>query len=279
MSANALATSRDYQLKFPSCPDVVTMLQEEMHREEPDLKRISRKIAADVGLAGAMLKAVNSPAFGLNRKVGAVSQALSLLGLRNVASMATALILKGTLGSGVELKRFWDTAEKAAFLCAFLAQRLRGMPAEEAYTAGLFHDCGIAMLLSHNPGYLGALDAANHDVMRSFTEAEEASVGTNHCAVGYFLARHWSLPDSLCQTILRHHDIDVFSDSSVSGQVCNYIGVIHIAEHIQHKTMRSTTDIEWVRFEPHVRRHFALGEEDFINLVDEAQEYLFDAPA
>lgn len=263
-------------LTIPPRPEIVTVLMEEMSRDAPNLDRISGKIAADVGLAGAMLKVVNSPAFRRPQPARSVSQAVSLLGLRNVSSIATGLVIRHTLGGGPQqgFERFWDTAEKVGLICSFLARALRGMAPDEAFTVGLFHDCGIPLLMRRFPVYRDVLAQANQSAERGFFEVEEEAIGTHHGAVGYFLARSWLLPDDLCKAVLWHHDAEVFVDPAVDDSVRNYVGIIHIAQHIQHLQMRSTTDVEWIRFSDAVLTHFALTEEDFINLVDEAQEML-----
>lgn len=278
MKEAVLAPALQGRLRIPPRPEVVSVIQEEMRQEAPSLARIGRAIGADVGLAGALLRAVNSPAFGLARKVSSIPQAISLLGLRNAATLATALVLRGSLGQPpASMERFWDTAEKAALLCAHLARRLKGIPPDEAYSIGLFHDCGIPILMKHFPNYKATLARANHAGDRLFGQVEDEEIGTNHSAVGYFLARSWDLSDTLCQAILWHHDLEVFSDPAVPDAVRNHIGIIHLAEHIQHLAMRSAVDLEWTKFEMAVRDHFALTEEDFINLVDDALEAMADA--
>lgn len=263
-------------LTIPPRPQIVSLLFEEMSRDEPDLRKVGKCIAADVGLAGAMLKVVNSPAFGLARKATSVAQAIDLLGMRNVSGIATGLAIRHSIGGAANsgLDRFWDSAEKTAIISAHLARALREVPADEAYTLGLFHDCGIPLLMRQFPNYKETLARANRSADRSFTQTEEDDIGTHHAAVGYFLARSWQLSDVLSTAILRHHDLEVFADAGVPGAVRSFIGIVHLAEHVNHLMMRSTVDVEWGRFETVVLRHFSLGEEDFINLVDSAQECL-----
>lgn len=263
-------------LAIPPRPEIVNVLFEEMSRDEPDLARVGQKIAADVGLAAAMLKVANSALFGGSGRARSVYQAIDLLGMRNVSSIATGLVIRHSLGGGknAALERFWDTAEKVAMICAYLAKALRGIPVDEAYTLGLFHDCGIPLLMERFPNYRETLARANRAADRSFFSVEDEDIGTNHGAVGYFLARSWSLHDDLCNAIRWHHEPDVFRDPEVSETVRNYVGLIHLAQHVQHRQMRSTTDVEWSKFVDAVLGHFALGEEDFINLVDGAQESL-----
>lgn len=264
-------------LTIPPRPQVVSVLFEEMSRDEPDLRRVGSSISADVGLAGAMLKVVNSPAFGLSRKATSVNQAIGFLGMRNISSIATGVVMRHSLGGGAQaaaLDRFWDSAEKTAMLCTYLARSLRGIPPDQAYTLGLFHDCGIPLLMRQFPTYEETLARAGRSGERSFTEVEESELGTHHAAVGYFLARSWQLPDMLCMAILRHHDVEAFSDAAVPDAARNYIGIVQIADHIHHKLTRSTVDVEWIKFESAVLRHFGLNGEEFLNVVDNAQESL-----
>lgn len=280
MLENTLDQEVVRHLTIPPRPDIVSVLFEEMSRDEPDLGRVSKRIAADVGLAAAMLKAANSPAFGLNRKVRSVAQAVDFLGMRNVSGIATGLVIRHALSgkdknSGSE--HFWDAAEKTALICARLARKLRGIPVDEAYTFGLFHDCGIPLLMRRFPGYDDTLRRANLDDERSFATVEEDDVGTHHGAVGYFLTRSWQLPDDFCRAILWHHDTEVFADGEVAEPVRNFVGIVHLAEHILNLLVYESATIEWSRFAAPVLRHFGLDNEDFIDLVDEAREAIAGA--
>lgn len=272
-----IAESVIKDLAIPPRPAVVVMLQEELAKDDPNLAKVKQAIAGDVGFAGAILKTVNSAAFGLTRKITSVPQAIDIAGLRNVSNIATAMALRQMMNKagGPSLERFWDTAEKVAQLCAHIARRLRGIPPDEAYTYGLFHNSGIAMLLNRFPNYREVLIEANANGAQRFTATEDRAVATNHSTVGYFLARSWSLGMSLCRAILLHHEVGVFTGEAKDDGAClNYIGIGHIAEFIHHRLTRSSEDLEWAKFQKDVLRHFALDEEDFVNLVDSAEAQL-----
>jgi HD-like signal output (HDOD) protein len=262
-------------LAIPPRPQVVTVLVEEMGKDAPDLARISRQISADVGLAAAMLKAVNSPLYRRERKISTVSQAISLLGLRNVSSLATGLVVRHAMGSGgssAGLELFWDSAEKCALLCAFLARKIHGIAEDEAYTYGLFHNCGIPLLLKRFPDYSEVLAKATADHGEAtFTSIEDLSVGTNHGVVGYFMARSWHLSDAMSQAILHHHDVHVFSHGhDLSPAAINLIAIGHLAEHMHHSVQHSADDFEWERFSLPVLAHFGLSEDEFAELLDDS---------
>ena len=264
-------------LDIPPRPDVVTILFYEMGHDEPDLDRVGKAIAKDPGLAAGLLRAANSPFFGLNCAVSSVPRAISVLGLKHVANIATGLALRFAMSQGEKARRyerFWDTAEKSALIGHYLAEKLRGIAADEAYTFGLFHDCGIPLLMPRFPRYEETLKRANEAAGVGFTKVEEAEIGTSHNIVGYFLGRSWSLSADMCQAILRHHEVMVFEDTALPGNVLSLIGVGHLAHHALQLTMRSSEDVEWSKFQTAVMRHFALTDEDLLNLLDGAQAVL-----
>jgi HD-like signal output (HDOD) protein len=264
-------------LAIPPRPDVVTVLVEEMGLDEPDLNRVTKVIAKDPGLAAGMLRAANSPFFGLNRAVSSVPKAISVLGLKHFSNIATGLAIRFAMSQGDKAKRFerfWDTAEKSALMGHYFAEKLRGVAADEAYTFGLFHDCGIPLLMQRFPHYEETLKRANEAEGVGFAKVEEVEIGTSHNIVGYFLARSWLLSDDMCQAILRHHEVKVFEDPAVHGNVLSLIGIGHLTEHVQHLSMRSSEDVEWGKFQTAVMDHFALTEEDLLNLQDGAQAIL-----
>ena len=59
-------------IQLPPCPAILTKLVREMRLDEPDLKRFDALISSDVGLAAALLKTVNSPFYGLQRKATSI---------------------------------------------------------------------------------------------------------------------------------------------------------------------------------------------------------------
>ncbi len=265
-------------LAIPPRPAMVMMLQEELGKDDPDIAHVKRTIAKDAGLAGAMLKAVNSAAFGLTRKVTSVPQAIDIIGLRNVSNIAMAIALRQQMNKGkggASLERFWDTAEKVAQLCAYLARQLRGIAADEAYTYGLFHDCGIAVLMNRFESYRDVLIEANAACDQRFTGVEERLVGTNHAVVGYFLARSWSLHMSLSRAILLHHELDVFRGEAKDDITClNFVAIGHLGNHIHHCMTRKTDDIEWLKFQTPIMAHFGIHEEDLEHLIADAESHL-----
>jgi hypothetical protein len=76
---------------IPALPVAVAKVLEETGRDEPDPRVITRAIESDAGLAAKMLSLVNSPYYGLNGTVSSLSQAVMIVGMRQVRNVALAV--------------------------------------------------------------------------------------------------------------------------------------------------------------------------------------------
>lgn len=268
-------------ITVPPQPQIMVDLQLEQVMPNPDLATIARLISQDPGLSGALLKIVNSPYFGLANNVSSIQRAVNLLGSRSVINMINALSIKGEMSDEtiISLNRFWDTAQDVAMTCLTLAKRIGGEAVDEAYTLGLFHNCGIPLMHKRFPGYMAAMEqayastATGHRVV----DTENRLFNTNHAVVGYYTAKSWNLPRHLCEAIAHHHNaLAIFSDdSSRDAQLKNLLAILKMAEHICecHKVLGGQPhDHEWDSVREPVLDYVGLTEYDFLSLRDNIRE-------
>ncbi len=209
------STLRD--IGIPPRPIILDHVGTEMHKDEPNFNYLSRIITADVGLSASLIKITNSPFFGFRSRVRSVKEALMVLGL-DVASRAIAgIILRRAFPDSPQIERFWDSAAQIARLSGWLAQRVtkNNLQPDEAYTYGLFRDCGIPILIARFPGYYAVLAEANHEAIASFTAIEDKHLPTNHAVVGCLLAQSWWLPEETSLSIRYHHDANVLATPTI----------------------------------------------------------------
>jgi HD-like signal output (HDOD) protein len=263
---------------IPPCPAVLTRLQNECASPNASLSAIATIIGSDVALSASVLKVANSTAFGLNRKVSTVQQALPVLGMRAVSSMVAGIVLKNTLsgGDGPRMDRFWETTTQVAQLCARLTKEFRGVPADLAYTFGLFHNCGIAVLMRRFPDYKETLQLANSAEEQSFTEIEDKHHATNHAVLGYLLTRNWGLSDDICNAILLHHDIEIFTSGAdaTAAKARTLVSLSALAEYYVNSCQRLAEDASWQRMRTLVMTHLGINENDLFDLREVAFETL-----
>jgi HD-like signal output (HDOD) protein len=257
-------------IAIPPCPGIVAGLLAEAQREDIDFIRISRLITGDVALAAAVLKSANSPFFALRRKVQSVQQAVAVLGLRNLLKIVYGVVLRQSLGGAdaPQLARFWERSNYNAVVSAYLAGRLPGVTSDDAYTLGLFHDAGIAILMQKFPDYRETLMQANAEPQAA-TAIEDARHHTSHVVVGALLARGWYLPDQVVWAIRYHHDPSVFTAprKHATPDVCLLVAIRLISEHIVARFLGYPDDAEWEQHKEAALAHLGWFEDDIEDLA------------
>ena len=257
------------QVTIPPRPALLIELDRELGGAEPDFRAVAALVGKDVGISAAMLKTLNSPLFALRSKIGNVTQAVQLLGMRNVRNIVTGLMLRNMVGAGQNLERFWDSAEKVAAINAYLCSILPKTPRDEAYTFGLFRDCGIPILMQRFPEYRDTLKRAAGDD-RPMPVVEDERHGTNHATVGYMVARSWGLSDAICQSILRHHDIDMINGKDSTVPLAHTLVAINFfAEHLNDPMLRMRQDSQWELHGEMVLDYLGITHKEYVEIQDD----------
>ena len=261
---------------IPACPAILSRLQKEIASSNTSLASLGSILGDDVALAASVLKAANSPAFGLSRKVSTIQQALPVLGMRTISSLVAGVALRNAIGGGPRLDRFWDSTTRIAHLCARLTREFRGVPAESAYSYGLFHDCGIAVLMGRFPDYRDTLQLANISLDQTFTGIEDARHSTNHAVLGYLLCRNWGLPEELCNATLLHHDLSIFAHDAdpTAARSRTLVALATLAGYFVGSFMRMSEDSIWQRGREPVMAHLGINGNDLFDLREMAFETL-----
>lgn len=259
---------------IPPCPEILDRFMAEANKDEPDYIRLAGIIGSDVGLAAGLIKTANSPYFGLRQRVRSVNEALTVLGLKPASRAVAGIILRNSFPNVPNLERFWDASARIAHLSGWLAQTLeiRGLRAEDAYTYGLFRDCGIPVLLGRFPNYAAVLAEANRDTERSFTEVEETAIPTNHAMVGCILAQSWWLPEEICLAIRNHHDLVALESmqSSLPMLSRRLIATAQFAEHILQRQLGLSMTQEWPKLGAACLQILDIGQAQLETLYAEA---------
>lgn len=258
-------------IAIPARPQALLHLQNELKKGDPDPRVIVRLVVGDVGLSAAVLKTVNSPFFGLSRKISSVAQAVSLLGMKAAAQIVTGLLLRVAVG-GKEpsLERFWDSAETVAGIASYIASTIPRGPRDDAYCFGLFHDVGIPILMQKFPDYRQTLALADKDSTRPLTAVEDERHATDHATVGYLVAKGWFLPEAICEGILHHHDPLVFDDKdSVNPQALTLIAINAMAEHFHDDYFFMRGNSRWGMIGARVLDHLGLRDDEYSDLRED----------
>ncbi len=273
LEANIVAAG----IAIPPRPSVVVELMRERTKPEPDLKRIAGLIAQDVGICAAVLRTVNSPLYGLRTRVDSIEHAVRLLGSKNVYALVTGLALRNALPAQ-GLARYYDQSSRTALIMAFLSERTGRSTPQDAHLFGLFHDCGIPLMMQRFPDYKDTLSLANAEPDRAFLDVENDRHLTNHVALGTLLAGKWQLPAHIQEAIRHHHDLGVFrAGFAIGPHALDLIALMHVAAIIENAHFRASGYGEWVRLEQACRDHLGLDEAAWAALLDSLEEAMPEA--
>lgn len=263
-------------ISIPPCPAVVTALLEEARQPEVDFQKIIRLITGDLSLAASMMKTANSPAFALRHKVETVQKAAAVLGLKNILSIVNGLALKRALTPpGLNMERFWERSSFHATVSTRLARRVPGVTQEDAYTFGLFHDCGIPILMQRFTDYKDTLAVANRSA-KSIWEIENERHGTDHVTVGAILAHNWHLPDLIVQAIRLHHNFEILADDTghVRDEVRAMTAVSLLADHLIAGFLDAPDEAEWMAHGSAALNYLNFDEEELADLQSDVMDDL-----
>lgn len=201
---------------FPAVAQRVLMLvgQENVH-----IQQIGDAIKTDPSFSAELLRFANSALFGVRREVKSVPQAIMLVGMDQLKTMATMVALNRMVKSSVRLavlRKVWQHSLVTAIV-AEEAARLWRLPRDAAYTYGLLHNLGALGLMSSFPAeYLRMLEVSNengYDLLKT----ERDLFDIDHCAAGAYMAQDWDFPDELAAAIATHHDDPVPGESSLDN--------------------------------------------------------------
>jgi putative nucleotidyltransferase with HDIG domain len=186
-------------------------------------------------LTAKLLRACNSPFFGLEEPVSSVEQAVLILGHQQILHIALSIAFSSSMaaplpGYAAEGQELWQHSLVSALAAENIARNNNAAPAEPpvAFTAGLLHDIGKVVLSNVlTPDSQVAVRARIAQDGRSRTEAEKDIIGVDHAEVGQCLLQAWRLPDPIIEAVANHH-------TPVSKPQPKLSSLVHAADCLAH---------------------------------------------
>lgn len=214
----------EQQFDLPSIPRVVALLLTELDRSVIDLQKITQLISTDPALTTRLLQLANGSFFQMPGKISSVSEALALLDLKQVRSMAQAAADSASLKAvpGIALQQFWAYSLNVARVSRSLASVVRLNP-QGAFTCGLIHAVGELAIHLALPDVAAALDAETPPLAMNRAALEVKALGYCYAQVGAGYARMWQFPQPMVDAL--EHQYAPF-DNRVYEPLA---GVIHLA--------------------------------------------------
>ena len=119
---------RSLEIDIPSKPDALVKLSLLLAEDDVNQRAVAALVEADMALAAAVMKAVNSSLYGLAGRVQSVQQAITYLGTREVAGITFEMGLRAAFPPAAELEPLWQRAAERGLWVGRLAQRMVSQP-------------------------------------------------------------------------------------------------------------------------------------------------------
>jgi len=191
-------------------PQVALKILRIINEELYEIQNLTEEIRKDQVLSARTLKLCNSVLFASRNRIESLDHALVMLGQH--------LLLKFVISAS--LNNFFTQSGQGYSLCkgglyhhavgtAAIAEKLANVTGKVepslAYTAGLLHDIGKVVLDQFINSGVSFFYRELNEHGKNFSDIEKQVLGTDHAEVGVNLARNWSFPASLVETIRYHH--------------------------------------------------------------------------
>ena len=221
MKLDALLT---LHFNLPSIPKVVALLLNQLDRNDVDLRQVTQLISTDPALTTRLLQLANSNFFQLSGKISSVSEALALLSLAYVRTMAQAAASSASLRGipGINLQQFWDYSLNVAKVSRALAGLVR-QNQQAAFTCGLIHAIGELAMHMGMPDKMANLDQTVPPLSLRRAYTERSHFGYCYASVGAGFARMWQFPQMMIDAL--EHQYAPFENNVYEPLA----GVIHLA--------------------------------------------------
>lgn len=217
---------------LPSPPSMYRQLTEAVNSDVADLTEISEIIEQDPSVVAQIMKQVNSAFFGFNRQISDLREAISLLGVRNLRSMALSSQLNKQFKQGDGWNQFsFEQMGQRSLLVARLAQALSKRAGaskavqDQAFLAGLLHDLGVMIMAAHDPAQYKKLITYAVKKQKPIYLVEKAACGFFHGEVAAALLALWNLPPQVVEAVMLHHVPHLSSATEFSP-----LTAVHVAD-------------------------------------------------
>lgn len=262
----------DGGVRIPSQPRVLDELRKLIARDELDVRLIARTVNQDPGLTAMLFKVVGNAAYRKHQPFESVEQILHAVGVEQTYRLAQAIALAGNASVRKEQRvyeAFWARSQAVGELAMLIAEEriaVCNLFPDQAYLAGIFHACGVPLLLQRFPSYCREMRLGTPGHWANWRE-EDRKFNSDHAVVGYLVARHWYLPGFICDAIRHQHAMNELGDHESRSMVAILQLAIEVHARDQHMP-----NPEWDDVKGEVLAELGLGDDTLPEFVDDILE-------
>lgn len=225
-------------IKLPSMSEVAHALIQTLNDDDATVAQIRELIAKDPALSAKLLRLANSAQFGLPRGVGTLDDAITMVGMSKVRTLALGACLSESFPSLPDLdrKEFWRSSMACAGYAQWLANRL-GIDGQMAWLTGMMLRLGELLIAQADPSTLHEIEKLPH-LPGLRWQREQRLVGFTEGQITAELARRWNFPMQIVQALQRSAD-------PITDQAFSRLGaIIHLAGLLAEEPHRDADAVD-----------------------------------
>jgi HD-like signal output (HDOD) protein len=222
---------------LPSAPHLYMQMLEALESPNTSADRIADIASEDPALSAKLLHLCNSAFFGFSREVNSVEEAVQLLGVGTLQSLALAVPLFSEFDQAkcpeFPLEKMWEHSAQTGLLARWITHHQLPDGAnlsDQAFAAGVLHDIGKLIIAENLPAEYSAILKQCREESISLFDAERKAFGATHADIGAYLLTLWGLPLHLVEGVAYHHEPQLFNDKEFS-----LVGAVHIANVLERE--------------------------------------------
>ncbi len=199
---------------LPAIPALPLKVLQLCRDEKADAKKVGEVISKDPSFVAKLLNVANSSFYGGSRhKVTTVTQAVTLMGMNAIATLAFCFSLYRDLrkkgGGAFDHTHYWHRCIVASLSAKILAKQVRVVNEEEIFLAGLLQDIGILVMSEAFGNEYTLLYQKSEQNHQALAALEQDRWRTDHCEIGAWLSETWELPEVLREAVRGSHNPDL----------------------------------------------------------------------
>jgi len=210
------------QVDLPSPSQVAREVIGLASNPDIELAKVANAISCDPAMAAKLLRIANSAFYAQRRPSQNIRQALVIIGLNAALTLALSFSLVSTLRgckpNGIDYKRYWRRTLLAATGSRAFAEQVSKGQDEDAFLIGLLQDVAVLAIDRCSEGFYADLPSeATHTVL---IEHERKKLdGKDHAYYGALLLRTWKLPETICSSVERSHNVQSADAQTPDGKL------------------------------------------------------------
>jgi HD-like signal output (HDOD) protein len=213
-------------VQLPSIPDLAHSLIETLNDEDASFEEVSDLITRDPAISAKLLRLANSAQFGLPRGVGSIEDAIAMVGMNKVRTVALGACLSSSFPkiAGLDAHAFWKTSMACAGYAQWMAHKLE-VDQQMAWLTGMMVRLGELLIAQAEPQTLHKIEQLPLAPGVRW-QRERQLIGFTEGQLSAELARRWNFPMQMVQALQRSADPLVDQAYSRLGAILHLAGLL-----------------------------------------------------